>query len=292
MAITGQGTQGDPYIVHSYNEIKEAITRGHNSFGSALFYMELGNDIDCNDYGTTFEWETIGVNNSSSVHYNFDLKGHTIKNFKVKSGNSVFQHAGGAASVVKNGKILNVYLGNAIAFCTLYSGVYTYSSLQNLSISINAGTTITEDYMFRCGISRCAIYIEGSTNKHIFTTYPSIGGTITDTDFLFNFTQSHSLDYIESSGRGIERCRFRGTLGHNTDDYIFRNYVINSVIDVVTDAHYSAYSGGAQNRSTIINRTKAPNITYFQDMIPVTSEEIINGDALRAKGFEVVNVLE
>lgn len=292
MAITGTGTQADPYIVHTYSEIKEAITRGQNNFGSALFYMELGNDINCNDYGATFEWETIGVNNSTSLHYNFDLKGHTIKNFKVKSGNSVFQHGGGQASIVKNGKILNVYLGNAKSFCEICGGVYAFSSLQDLSISINAGTTITEDYMFRCGISRCAIYIEGATNKRIFSTFPSLGGTIMDTDFLFNLTQSRNIDYIASSGRAIERCRFRGTLGHNTDDYIFRNYVINSVIDVVTDAHYSAYGGDSQNSSTIINRTKAPNMTYFQDMIPVTSEEIINGDALRAKGFEVVNVLE
>ena len=44
MAVTGSGTSADPWVVHSYSEIKSTI----ESMSDGKKYMVLGNDIDCN----------------------------------------------------------------------------------------------------------------------------------------------------------------------------------------------------------------------------------------------------
>ena len=44
MAMTGSGTQANPYVVHNYNELKTACNNSN-------VYVELANNIDCNDYG-------------------------------------------------------------------------------------------------------------------------------------------------------------------------------------------------------------------------------------------------
>lgn len=292
MAITGSGTQGDPWIVHNYSEIKNCIG---NMDSSAKYYVKLANDIDCNDYGSTFEWETVGVLNSY-VQYDFDLDGHTIKNFKVKSNNQVFRFGGNQASTVKNGKILNVYLGNSKGFMPDYIGsVYEFSSFENLSISINTGSGIERGYdvFYRTKIKECAIYIEGALpdSTTILSTH-NAGATVEDSDFMFNVSYAKSIEEFASGTGNVKRCRFRGTIANTSGDYLLRGGAENSVIDLNTAVHYSAYSDFTTNNSTVINKTKAYNMSYFQNMIQVTSAEIINGDALRAKGFEVVNVSE
>ena len=278
MAITGTGTSADPWIVHSYSEIKTAIggaSYGGNK-GSEKFYVTLANDIDCNDYDVSFEWETVGVyvNNNNYV---FDLDGHTIKNFKVKSGNQVFQFGGGQPSTIKNGKILNVFLGGSKGFVSdTTGGVYYYSQLVDLSISVNTGTGITTDQVFCCGIKRCAIYAEGKmNNKDLVYIRNEISGTMEDSDV-------------------ISRSRFRGVASPCSGDALFKSAMSSCVIDVETDAHYSCYNTYTVNSSTVINKSKTPNMTYFQGMIQATSDvvgsRITVGDDLRSLGFEVVNV--
>ena len=59
MAITGSGTQADPYLVHSYDELKTATTDRTYIPNFGKSWIALDADIDCNDYGADFEWETI-----------------------------------------------------------------------------------------------------------------------------------------------------------------------------------------------------------------------------------------
>ena len=173
MAITGTGTEQDPWIVHSYAEIKSCIESIDVTSSYGPYYLELANDINCNDYGADFTWETV-KHSSTSAQWEFDLKGHTIKNVLIKSGsNSMF--VGGTSSgnyncYIRNGKILNVFaqdtheLFRAVAF-------------ENISFSGNASVLRSDRCFHSCGFTNCAVYVEssglGGSNKNIFSASPT-----------------------------------------------------------------------------------------------------------------------
>lgn len=297
MAITGSGTQQSPWVVHNYNELKTVIYDSSYlpNLGAVKGYIKLGNNIDCNDYGTTFEWDEISVRDNSN-NFEFNLDGHTIKNFKVKTDKVVFKVGTAYTTTIKNGKILNAYLSNSKGFIEPMGGVYAFPQLEDMSISINTGNGITNNALFtRTGVKRCAIYVEGTLpDSTILHTKNSEGGTVEDSDFLLNISSLSYIDNFDAGLGNIKRCRFRGIVAHSSSDCLLKGGAEYSVIDVTTDAHYSSYNYGTQNALTVINKTKAPQMSYFQDMLQATSDvvgsRITVGADLRSLGFDVVNV--
>ena len=157
MAITGSGTQADPFVVHSYAEIKNVMERS-----IADKYIVLANNINCNDYGEDFEWQAPAIVGSRPGTFHFDLDGHTIKNIKVKSGSSLFRcYYGDGSSSVYNGAILNAFLGNAVAFVTGDGGSSQNVSFENLSISVD-GTGVTGCTFYQCKFKNCAVWFQSS----------------------------------------------------------------------------------------------------------------------------------
>ena len=158
MAITGSGTQADPFVVHSYAEIKDTMERS-----LADKYIVLANNINCNDYGEDFEWEAPRISGSVSGTFHFDLDGHTIKNIKIKSNSSLFRcyYGDNSSSSVHNGAILNVFLGNAVAFVTGDGGSKQNVSFENLSISVD-GTGATGYVFYQCKFKNCAVWFQSS----------------------------------------------------------------------------------------------------------------------------------
>lgn len=291
MAITGSGTQADPYIVHSYDELKTAC-RGNG------VYVELANDINCNDYGENFEWHTIEGSGTYQPYY-LDLKGHTIKNFKVAENECAFNLTGDG-SYIRNGKILNAYLSRSRGFARRTSN---YGTLENLSISINCASGLYPDgqlYMFdTIEINACAIYIEGiivASNLYnaLFKTY-STDHPISNCDILVNISEANGCYFSlgqNSYDKSLINCRVRGTF--NSNGGILYHGCKNCVFDLSNSYSGTIFSQTVQGNTGIINSDKyAPNRTYaYSGLTAVTSQEIINGDALRAKGFEVINVVE
>ena len=200
MAITGSGTQGDPYIVHDYEELKTACSNSN-------VYIELADDINCNDYGEDFEWQTVTLGGSSDL----DLKGHTIKNFKVADRNYVFR--ANNWSKIHNGKILNAYLARSYGFSAKWNSTESrWAYLENLSISINTGAGLDNSYVFESfAMNANAIYIEGDVRTHLIRPYDGDGAEITNTDFLLD-VNSNTSDCSIFSGYGtrVKNCRIRG----------------------------------------------------------------------------------
>lgn len=297
MAITGSGTEQDPWIVHSYDEIKEAISGtsyGANK-GSVRFYIKLANDVDCNNYGTAFEWETISVADSVS-NYEFDLDGHAIKNFKIRQGHSVFQCGGYTSSTIKNGKILNIYAGRSAGFMTYKGGIYYVSNIEDMSISMTIQTGLAgASIAMYVAINRCAIYIEGTetndNNSLFYTRGNNVGGKFVDSDILLDVILGQAR--VDEGNETTERCRYRGSCsGGARYNGIFGGTLTNCVLDIYLDISTSyriAYNDGGC--TGVINEDKIPSDCRVCGMTKVTSQEIINGDALRAKGFEVTNVV-
>lgn len=293
MAITGSGTQADPYIVHSYDEIKYIFLNA--SYSGYIAYVNLANDIDCNSYGSTFEWETVSVpTNDRSVV--FDLCGHAIKTFKIRSGNAMFKFGGWSRSIVKNGKILNVYAGGSQGLVIYEGGLYNVSELNNVSVSMTIQTGLAHAAVaINTAIDRCSIYIEGSESNDmnsLFYTRSSneMSGKFVDSDVLLNVILGYAR--VDQGDQNVERCRYRGSCsGGAKYNGIFGGRLINCVLDIYLDISTSYRVTYNQDSTGIINEDKIPSDCRVCGMTKVTSQEIINGDALRAKGFEVVNVV-
>ena len=282
MAITGSGTQADPYVVHSYGEIKTACENNN-------VFIELGNDIDCNSYGEDFEWGRVRI----FANVDFDLKGHTIKNFKVKDNEYAFTILDG--SLIHSGKILNAYLSRSGGFISRSSN---YGSLENLSVSINSQSGISGQFMFDgVSINACAIYVEGKSiyggENAIFRVYGQ-NAPMSNCDVLLNFldTAGSIISSLSSGGKILKNCRIRGTFKptDTSNALVLNGNAGNCVFDLETTS--LRFCGYNLDNTGIINTNKVPSSFSAHGMTAVTSQEIVNGASLRAKGFEVINVVE
>lgn len=302
MAITGSGTEQDPWIVHSYDEIKSCI-EGLDS--DQLKYLKLGNDINCNDYGSSWEWETISVN-WNNRQFNLDLDGHTIKNVKVKSGNYMFVYSGSGNTKIHNGKLLNVFLSGSNGIIGARYGLYNQINLEKLSISTDATGLANAAIALGCAyITACAIYYQAAsviTNNAVIDS-PNItsgASTVINSDIVLNCDNQNAL-YLFGDYTRFEGCRMRGyTKGnppysgnYNNARCTFRNSFNSCVFEFDNREYGGDYApslilGFDSNSGTIMNKDVC--VGYPDSWNAVTSEEIRNGAALRAKGFTVVNV--
>lgn len=294
MAITGTGTKDNPYIVHSYDEIKDVF---QNKVTSDYLYAKLANDIDCNEYGDTWEWETINVR--VNKNFEFDLDGHTIKNIMIKKGSSLFSGAG-MLNVIRNGKILNVFNNGA---ANIFSGV----NLSNLSISINA-TGVTGYVFNNIGMNSCAVYVKSNkleNNCIRFNTslIPS------NNDYYFDIENLNSRILLDYNGAINDKtlqdsCRIRGTVKGNA----------------ISEGNFINSHGGINNcvieidNKGVIYETGKPGIPIYQyqgftttgifnteignypesilDMKMCTTAQMRDPDYLNSIGFTVAKVGE
>ena len=282
MAITGSGTQSDPYQVHNYSELRTACNNSN-------VWVELANNIDCNDYGEDFEWQTVTLGDGSDL----DLKTYIIKNFKVKDNNYVF-HADNW-SKIHNGKILNVYLARSYGFSAKWNSTESrWAYLENLSISINTGGGLNNSMVFDCfAMNACAIYIEGDVKSHLIRLYDADGAEITNTDFLLDVdSNTGECSIFSGYDRRVKNCRIRGRFNITNAQTNRKLYLNGGFYLCVIDLTTNATSVSSSNSSTgIINTDKTPSGLSTNGMTAVDSTEIISGAALRAKNFDVINVV-
>lgn len=300
MAITGQGTQSDPYIVHNYSEIKSTTA----AVPDGLTYMKLANDIDCNDYGEGFEWESCTPSYTGNKNIDFDLNGHVIKNIKVKAGNVVF--ATYDSSKIHDGEILNIFTPDAIGVARSFGGDLSIAgpTFKNISMSAS-GTGCTESMFLNCKFDSCAVYIEKAfLNEQIFNYSVNASNAFKNSDFkiIVNNMNEKSI-FAKNNGYGVsftmDSCRITGACkGKRCNGALVGDggIVISSVVDMDFSLTTAANGGiYAQNYiegssgSGVFNIDTTPDYYQIGGLTPVTSAQIINGDALRGQGFVVVN---
>ena len=309
MAITGTGTEQDPFIVHSYDELKYACEQHGNTYEK--FYTKLANDINCNDYGEDWEWETITLgSNASGANKNncVDLDGHTIKNVYIKNNNGLFTSNSTAAGDLKNGKILNVF-GNSP------SRILTKVSVDNISMSMQLGTPSATLFDSNI-IINCAFYIV-ITSAGGRTIFYCVAGGIKNIDLyieLYNCGANtrifHGSGHVNAD---LDSVRAVGTMkipvGSDppapTDGIWTYGKATNSVFDIdMTDFNYAGISGNSKgifgsagDNTTVINWNKVPHessadYTATGYLKATSTEEMKIGADLRSLGFLVVNVEE
>lgn len=310
MAITGTGTELDPFIVHSYDEIVEAFSCHDGSLD--MYYSKLANDIDCNDYGTNWEWETIIVSNGASAVASrrantLDLDGHTIKNVYIKNNNYMFNHTSSNYDngCVKNGKILNVFGNTPTAFA---NGL----TLLNVSISLQFGSP-TSSLFNGCSINNCAIYAivinfggskqimgytgQGTTVKNVDLYFELYGVTGTDAVLFRSASNTSYVDSVRAKGKVVPANKLEPT-----KISWFTQKAVNSVFDIDmsefvfpegttgTKAVGSASDGTSVINISNINVLGVEIFTIPSGYIQATTPQMTVGSELRGLGFLVVNV--
>lgn len=304
MAITGTGTELDPFIVHSYDEIKTAA-ENHNG-SQTMYYMKLANDIDCNDYGADFQWETIVLaNNSLTTALNrantIDLDGHTIKNVFIKDANKLFDSPSTGLAVVKNGKILNVFGSNPTEFMLKVAN-------QNISFSIQFSTLSGSGLFNACKLQNCAVYVIllFSTGKSIFNNNGDLN--LNNVDVYAEMYNAGSNTTICSAGNASVKyngIRLNGKMKFadpniSPSKFLATGKFTYSVINFdLTDYTYSGDNNSnlmdTGDNTTVVNSQLIPtldNALRLSNYIRATTAQMTVGEDLRNLGFSVVNVEE
>lgn len=324
MAITGTGTQNDPYLVHSYDELKTVTTDNSYCPQYEHRYISLDADIDCNVYGSNFEWETIALGHDSRG-FTLDLNGHTIKNISVKVNNSVFDASYAGSNVygawysefVGNGKILNVFTQPS-STAYVIKGRGTSNVISDLSMSVSLGN-LSAGAFYNSNVENSSIYLEQpqTSNSGAVLVYSdnNVGGDdrcgMENCDILLNISNQKAClingYHASTYAVGFDNCRIRGKNGSTglPQYYICSNIITNSVIDL--DSTEASWTSGISPLSRYPMRTGSSGVInwdkrasdqpsdnpglYTCGMAAVSSSEIVNGDALRNAGFTVVNVV-
>lgn len=325
MAITGTGAQNDPYLVHSYDELKTVTTDNSYCPQYEHRYISLDADIDCNVYGSQFEWETITLGHDSRG-FTLDLNEHTIKNISVKVNNSVIDasyagtntYGSWYSEFVGNGKILNVFTQPS-STAYVIKGRGTANIISDLSMSVSLGNLSAGAFQ-NSNVKNSSIYLEqpqtSSSGAVLIYSDNNVGSGnercgMENCDVLLNISNQKicliSGYHASTYAVGFDNCRIRGKNGSAAlpQFYISSFIVTNSVIDL--DSTEASWTSGISPLSRYPMRTGSSGVInwdkrasdqpsdnpslYSCGMAAVSSSEIVNGDALRNAGFTVVNVV-
>lgn len=272
MAITGDGSATDPFVVTTYEELKEKMEASYTQ-GSTT-YIQLGNNIDGEDYeiGSTFHIAT--QNRIQSI--DFDLHGYAIKNWYIPgtqspgANHTLFTILCDAC--IHDGKILNIYgqyTQDYKSHSVFYvNGVYSQSGIrrqvfENISFSFDVSKCkyIIQDAStnpYQATFTNCSFYWRSSTvfdgSNHV--GIQTFGGTIfTSCDFYFDdlylnavsTSSSNFASLFPSGGTNFTPipftyCRFRGSLVSYTNSsgtaamvvYIFPANILDNCVFSVT----------------------------------------------------------
>ena len=268
MAVTGTGTQADPYVVTTYAELVDTA----KVFSK---YIKIGNDINITDEYPDGDMPTLQVNSP------IDGDGHVISNWYRTVGAEIIAITD--ANHVDNLTIKNIYVtytGAIFSFPTndavwrfnnckfsgyvlgwLYDGSNPYNHFKNCSFNIKTGIT-GNHYLMQSNCLNCYIHVHFTKN----------GG-----NGLFGNNAKVENSYIEATADdSVKNVAYLGQFGSVT------NCVIDSYL--TTSQSLESYSSYGADLS-IINSTHAPNYTVSGKLALVDDEHWLDTAYLASIGF-------
>lgn len=268
MAITGTGTQADPYVVTTYSELVNTAS----TFG---VYIKVGNDINITDEYPDGDMPTLQVNSP------IDGDGHVISNWYRTVGAELIAITD--ANHVDNLTIKNIYVtytGAIFSFPTndaawrfnnckisgyvlgwLYDGSNPYNHFKNCSLNIKTGIT-GNHYLMQSNCLNCYIHVH-------FTKSGATG--------LWGNWAKVENSYIEvTADDSVKNAVTLGGFGSVT------NCVIDSYL--TTSQSLESYSSSGVDLS-IVNATHAPNYTVSGKLALVDDEHWLDTAYLASIGF-------
>lgn len=266
MAITGSGTEQDPWVVTTYDELVEKAANSGE-------YVKIANDINITDEYPDGNMPQL------SLQAIVDGNNKKISNWYKTSGEPIYIDTGSAQ--LRDCTLANIYAkgGACFAVCNRYNADYHFVNCKfHGVIWMPLLQAIDDNYSYN-NFSSCSFYIENKGNEPtiVNNNWSYIGmrycyikvknvGTATS---LFNTTRSTHIEscYIESD----VPCGCYGDMN-------------NSVLDITTNETFTA-SGNSSHDLCILNSTHAPNASVGNGFALVDSEHWTNVGYLNSIGF-------
>lgn len=272
MAITGTGTQADPYVVTTYAELVEKAAESGK-------YVKIGNDINITDEYPDGDMPMLTLAN------HIDGDGKIIANWYKTTGSDylIQVNSGGQVENLKFRNIYNTYASYEFRFTGAnsnyhfinceFSGIHGYTGGMFMSAPSSSGSKnnfkscsfnikVNSAYGFAngseayAGLKDCYLKIQLPANNN------GIFGSMNSSSFSGTFVDSC---YIESNAK------------------IGSDIIKNSVCDITTNATFTL-DGDSTNLS-IFNKTHAPNVTAGSGFAAVTDENWLDVSYLNSIGF-------
>ena len=247
MAITGSGTQADPWVVTTYAELVEKA----NDEG----YIKIGNNINITDEYPDGDMPTLEI-----VKSDIDGDGKVISNwYKIDSGYCINEtDSSDTVSCIHDLTIKNVYITSAMtAFCGKAEDNGQRPFFRNCNISgefkkrftdDNSATIRFKDCSFNCDMGNNRAF--GFNGGYFDNCYVKMKSTLADSSFYEGF-------YLDTVGKD---SYFELELPNVTTSLVGYNKGFeNCVLDIASNSSFRV--GGGSAAVSVLNSTHAPNVT-------------------------------
>ena len=244
MAVTGSGTEQDPYIVTTYDELVEKAAESG-------VYVKIGNNINITDEYPDGDMPTL------TIRSHIDGDGKSISNWYSTSNSEVI-HKYGSTTHVYNLHFKNIYVPVLKDFMAISDSNADYHFIScTFSGVLRSGLfdAYGSDGSL-ANFSSCSFYIKSSTNDAVLSSdnwghaglrYCSIK--------VRGTSQSAKVIDVGRWGSSVDSCYIDSNIPLGSSDKFQ-----NCVCYVDSTASFSVDSDGS-NPLNIINTTHAPNVT-------------------------------
>lgn len=278
MAITGTGTQADPYVVTTWAEFIETTADG--------VYIKLpdgGGTFDMNDYYPE------GITSTISLRGFIDGNGWTIKNAAAYTAMTAFQMSETSAK----GKISNINFEN-------FRQAYSPTSGHNHSMLIACGTGYSGEALYRCKFS--GLLQNENEPSDYYTEIINLSSSAIIEQCSFNIKSTGAgrvnISLSTSWSAKLSNCNVKlncegalfGLYMSNTyisgeaNGIAFAGASADSVIDCTADTIYNA--AWWTNSHVLINTDKYSG-TIPSDCTGVTTAQLKDAEYLSGIGFPI-----
>ena len=310
MSVTGTGTQADPYLVSTVQDIDMAFQMCRSKGSAGTYYVKLTANID----GQWSEWPLdVDYHSDSDRMIEFDLDGHYIRGFK--SPDRMFAMA---KDTFRNGQIYNIFRESG-------STSYLMSKIKFNRMSVSAYLKESKsEILTGCEYNQSAVWLkvedynaQSGYQYHPLLTFNGYSASDQDGPYQLNETDMMFLiDRVNTPVCNIlqansptspiigENCRIQGEITDITPAAI-TSYPAIMTSDVavensVVNIELPDYTGTVSSSPTTIigtGTTGVINSDLIHDaddadysmlnLIDVTDAQMHNADDLTDLGFEV-----
>ena len=278
MAVTGTGTQADPYVVTTYAELVEKAAESG-------VYVKVGNDINITDEypegnmpnlvvksiidgdnKTISNWYALYTDNYNNLIEVYSTG--IIKNLNLQNIYAILSSSRGfVANANSNDSSYcfeNCNISGVILSGSFFYGYYCRYLMKDCSVNLLFKNSakfidISQAYMKDAEINNCYVKLKSESNY-----------------YLFNSSASSASNLGKNSYYEIDQAAF----GMPTT-FAFSN----CVFDITTNSTFTFNINDSSASPSIINTTKAPNCTPQNKLLGVIAENWLNTEYLASIGF-------
>ncbi len=246
-AMTGSGTQADPYVLTTCQHVQDM----QNNLSA---YYELGSDIDCSEtssWNSGYGFDPIGDNTNQFTGH-FDGKGYVISDLYINRPSESYVALFGytSSATVQNVGLENVNVTGSDSTSGLVGRNYSSSTITNSYVT---GDITGNDYVG--GLvgwnNNYSSIVDSNTNTNIFGS-DHIGGLV-GWNYSSTITNSYAIgnttgDYIVG-----------GLVGQNDSSTITNSYATGDVTSSSNDV--GGFIGKNTNSSTVTDSYSTGNVS-------------------------------